>query len=511
MNRLMLSAVVVGLALAGCDYGDPKLPFPETNTGETGSPTGGGGGTAQVEPPDAGSTGGGVGDGGTGGGMADGGVMPDAGVAARTIAELAQSRPELELFMRAADKAGLVGPLMDASSTLTVFAPDNAAFAALLTELGLSRGFEELSAEQLRTIMRYHVLSTKVTANDAVTAAGQMTKLDAQGGRIAVGVERAMIQLDQRASVTTADIMASNGVLHVIDRVLLPSVTDVLATSASHTRFASALAMADNASPSPGLAKSLDDDTKSLTVFAPDDRAFDKLMLQLVSAGVTGMESLRPDQLVPIAKYHVLESKVASEDLRLIAELRMMGGVARATRVDPTFDVDLAHVKTADLYCSNGVLHVIDAVLMPSITDVLTTDERFRALSAAVTAADADPTLIRRVGDALDSANQFTFFAPSNQAFTELGAMPAGAALANALFFHAVPGSPMYSARAVTFTSPVTLLTSIDRPLVLVSSGSPPRVTLTDGMGGQASVTQTDLFTANGVIHVIDRVLVAPP
>jgi transforming growth factor-beta-induced protein len=515
MNRLMLSAVMVGLALAGCDYGDPRLPLPPGDVGQEGAPTGGGNGTTETGSPDAGGAddGGLPGDGGApdggvmDGGVVDGGVM-DGGVTG-TIAEVAASNPDLALFMMAVDKAGLMGELRDASGTLTVFAPTNAAFAAMLTELGLSRGFDALSAEQLQPILRYHVLPARVTANDAVAASG--TSVEALGGRIAISVDRQMLRLDGVASVTTADVQASNGIIHVIDRVLLPSAHDVITTTVRLSSLAAALGSADRAAPSPGLAERLDDDSQTLTVFAPDDRGFDKLVAALTSSGtgIMSLESFRPDQLSPIVRYHVLDSELLSAALLPVDELESLGGTLRVVSRPPaTLTVDGATVLTADLYCSNGVVHVVDSVLLPSITDVISTDERFRALFAVITAADAEPTLTRRVGEALDSPNEFTFFAPSNQAFTALGTPPAGPALANVLFFHAVPGEPLYSARAVTLTTPVPLMTSIDQPLVLQSSGTPPRVTLTDGRGSTASVTQVDLFTSNGVIHVIDRVLI---
>lgn len=505
MKSLMLSAVLAGLVLAGCDYGDPKLPFPDNTAEETGAPAGGGGGTTDVRPPDDAGVDAGVND----GGMGDGGVVSDGGITG-TLAEVARSNPDLELFMRAVDKAGMMGALQDASATFTVFAPDNAAFAALLTELGLAEGLEGLNAEQLGAILRYHVLPTRVTANDAFAAAGQ-TRLEALGGRIDVAVERQMLQLDRRASVIKADLQASNGILHVIDRVLLPSAADVVTTYGTLKSFSAALARADEAMPGPGLLKRLDDDEQSLTVFAPNDRGFEKSAERFVLAGITSLESFRPAQLEPIVKYHVVEGATVADGLIPAGTLQSLGGTLKTGRAGTAIGIDDAAVSTADLFCSNGVIHVVNALLLPSITDVITTDERFRALSAAVGAADAEPTLTRSVGEALDSPNEFTFFAPSNAAFNALGPLPAGPVLSNVLFFHAVPGAPIYAARVVTFTEPTPVLTSIDQPLVLQASGTPPRVTVTGGPGAPASITQVDLFTANGVIHVIDRVLAPSP
>jgi transforming growth factor-beta-induced protein len=496
MKSLMLSAVVLCLTLAGCDHAEQKLPYPDSPSDEQlGQPTGGQGGHERLidpnEPtitfvrPDAG--------------------VPDPGVT-MTIAELARANPDLELFMRAVDMAGLAPVLNDASASMTVFAPDNAAFAAMLTELGRSRGLDGMSALQLQTILRYHVLPTRVAANQILAAANH-SRLEAIGGSIKVRVAHAALQLDGHASITKADVQATNGILHVLDRVLLPSISDVLTTTGTLASFTSSIELADSAMPGPDLGKRLDDDSQSFTVFAPTNNGFENFLRQLVTSGISSLESFRPDQLAPIAKYHVAEGKVGSVDLGAFGGLQTLGGKVSTTRVGAVTSIDDATVLMADILCSNGVLHVIDAVLLPSITDVINADSRFRALNAAMIAADQDPTLTREVSDALDSPNRFTFFAPSDQAFNAFGVQPS----AHQLFFHAVPGEPMYAARLITFTTPRSVTTSIDQPLVLQSSGSPPRITLLDRSGEEASVIQVDLFTSNGVIHVIDRVLVPPP
>ena len=133
---------------------------------------------------------------------------------AGTVVQIAASNPDFSILVEAVTKAGLAGAL-SAEGPFTVFAPTNEAFKALFKQLGVG-GVKDLTAEQLTPILTYHVVSGKVMSTDlknssVATLNGQKIKIDLSSG----------VKINE-SKVTTADIAGTNGVVHVIDRVLLP-------------------------------------------------------------------------------------------------------------------------------------------------------------------------------------------------------------------------------------------------------------------------------------------------
>ena len=135
-------------------------------------------------------------------------------MASGTVVDIAVSNPDFSILVEAVTKAGLAGAL-SADGPFTVFAPTNEAFKALFKQLGVS-GVKDLTAEQLTPILTYHVVSGKVMSTDltntsVATLNGQKIKIDLSNG----------VKINE-SKVTKADISGTNGVVHVIDRVLLP-------------------------------------------------------------------------------------------------------------------------------------------------------------------------------------------------------------------------------------------------------------------------------------------------
>merc|ERR1712085_22395 len=167
------------------------------------------------------------------------------------------------------------------------------------------------------------------------------------------------------ASVSTADISCSNGVIHVIDSVLLPPVPDIVETAISAGSFTVLVEALQTA----GLVDALQG-AGPFTVFAPTDAAFTALLDTL---GVTKAELLARDDLADILKYHVLSgSSVMSADLAATQDVTTLeGSELTVTKDGNTVMAGSASVSTADISCSNGVIHVIDAVLLPPVPDIL--------------------------------------------------------------------------------------------------------------------------------------------
>jgi len=243
----------------------------------------------------------------------------------------------------------------------TVFAPTDAAFTALLDSLGVTKA-ELLARDDLADILKYHVLSGSSVMSADLAAAQDVTTLE--GSTLTVTKDGSTVMAGS-ATVSTADISCSNGVIHVIDAVLLPPerllspVLDIVETAISAGNFTVLVEALQTA----GLVDALKG-AGPFTVFAPTDAAFTAL---LDSLGVTKAELLARDDLADILKYHVLSgSSVMSADLAAAQDVTTLeGSDLTVTKDGSTVRAGSAGVSAADISCSNGVIHIIDSVLLP--------------------------------------------------------------------------------------------------------------------------------------------------
>ncbi len=277
-------------------------------------------------------------------------------------------------LVAAADKAGLVPALTDPSASLTVFAPTNAAFDALATSLGLADGAAMVAAldgATLAKILTYHVLPTRKDAA-AIIAGGatQATLYNFPGTTpttLAVDTTSGVTLTDaalNAASVTQTDVAASNGVIHVIDKVLVPpGVLTVVQMAQSNPVF-SVLVQAV-------VAAGLADDLSApgpFTVFAPTDDAF---VAALGELGLTQDELLASPALAGILTYHVVAGDVMAADVIALpkpAAVPTLNGATFSVGADLGITDGAGRIATllaTDVVGSNGVIHVIDKVLLP--------------------------------------------------------------------------------------------------------------------------------------------------
>ena len=226
------------------------------------------------------------------------------------------------------------------------------------------------------------------------------------------------------------------------------------------------------------------------TVFAPTDAAFDAFE----KANPGALAKLSVEDLTKILKYHVLSgAAVKSTDLKNGQLAKTLAGPAVA--VDLSGDkpkVGGATVSMADIEASNGVIHVIDAILMPpkDIVETALAAGKFTTLAKALT----DAGLV----DTLKGAGPFTVFAPTDDAFKKLAAVPSGDALKNVLLYHVVSGQ----------AGPLDLK---DKGVLTTVAGSPALVDTSDGVKvAGAKVSLPNVVASNGVIHVVDSVLLPP-
>ena len=239
----------------------------------------------------------------------------------------------------------------------TVFAPTDDAFAKLPEGTVESLLLPE-NLEQLKSILLYHVVSGKVLASDVVTLTSAETVL---GEDVTIKVEDGKVFLNDTVEVIITDVEASNGVIHVIDSVLLPpaKLSDIIDTAVADGRFttlAAALGAAD-------LVETLKGEGP-FTVFAPTDDAFAKLPEGTVESLLLP-ENL--EQLKSILLYHVVSGKVLASDVVTLTSAETLLGEDITIKVEDgkVFLNDTVEVIITDVEASNGVIHVIDAVLLP--------------------------------------------------------------------------------------------------------------------------------------------------
>lgn len=280
----------------------------------------------------------------------------------RNIVETAQADPQFSILVEALTAAKLTGTL-SAAGPFTVFAPTNNAFAALLTELGITKAALLADTALLTAVLTYHVLAGKV---EAAAVARQLGKAitTVQGGVFKIESSSGLTITDGRnrqSAITATDIQTTNGVIHVVDKVLLPPNKTIVETAQSISDF-SILVEAVVAA---GLAPTLSG-AGPFTVFAPTNAAFAAALTEL---GISKAQLLASHQLGDILKYHVLSGRVLKADVPVAAPITTVQGA--------TFTVDArlaitdrlgrtAAITSTDVFTSNGVIHVLDKVILPA-------------------------------------------------------------------------------------------------------------------------------------------------
>ena len=375
--------------------------------------------------------------------------------------------------------AGLVDTLKG-EGPFTVFAPTDDAFAALFAALGeetVNALLGDIPA--LTNILTFHVASGKLMAADVVGRSslqmlnGDFAKID--GATI------------NGASIVATDIEASNGVIHVIDAVILPPADDIVDTAVAAGSFTTLAAFLEAAD----LIGALKGEGP-FTVFAPTDDAFAALGEETIN----GLYSDIP-ALTNILTYHVVSGALPAADVVSRSSLTMLNG---APALIDGAKINDANIIATDIFTRNGVIHVIDAVILPPSSNIVETAVsagNFETLVAAVQAAG--------LADALSGSGPLTVFAPTDDAFAALfaalGEEAVNAlladipALTNILTYHVASG--LYPAADVLSASQLRML-----------NGAPA---LIDGAKiNDANIVATNILTSNGVIHVIDAVILPP-
>lgn len=314
----------------------------------------------------------------------------------QTIADIVVSStgaetPEFTVLLAAVQAAdpSILELLANPDANVTVFAPTDAAFAAALEALGVSAEDLLADTELLNNVLLYHVAPGSFDAASVVALNGALLGTMLNETALAVSVDGDAVKVND-STVVAADVMAANGVVHVIDAVLLPEMGDdmmaedmggemmepagniaevvIASTEAETPEFATLLAAVQAADPA--ILATLTG-AGPYTVFAPTDAAF---AAALEALGLTAEELLADTAtLTSVLAYHVVPGHFAAETVVAVAGEE--GGVNVATALPGTsvnivasdmgVMVNNANVVTTDVHATNGIIHVIDAVLLP--------------------------------------------------------------------------------------------------------------------------------------------------
>ncbi|GAA0813678.1 hypothetical protein GCM10009111_09440 [Colwellia asteriadis] len=427
-----------------------------------------------------------------------------------TIVDAAVANGNFTTLVAALQATGLDATLADKNAKFTVFAPTDDAFDLL--------GEEAVTAlladtDRLSDILTYHVISGEVDAATAIASAGQLVEM-VNGDSVGLSLDGDML-LVNTATVTITDLTTDNGIIHVIDAVLMPpaemgtptsNIVETAVAAGNFTTLVTALQAAN-------LDTVLADTSKKFTVFAPTDAAFAMIDEKTLAAIIADQEVL-----TNILLQHVIaDAEVDSVTAYSLNDIMVETASGANITIDINSETDMltfggVNIVTKDIYTTNGIIHVIDAVIVAdvelptvpmSLVDVAVENGNFTTLVTALQATGLDTVLA-------DLDTDYTVFAPSDAAFAKLPEGTVAAllndtdTLSNILLYHVVPGKVMSDAAVA--------IASSDNNQVVTANSAQVALSFTDGMlfVNGAKVSAADVMADNGIIHVVDNVILPP-
>ncbi len=316
--------------------------------------------------------------------------MAESTIAEIVVAATESETPEFTVLLAAVAAADpmFLEALSNPEGSYTVFAPTDAAFVELLGALGLTAEEVLANTDLLNSVLAYHVIPGVFTAEDVVAADGALIGTLLNNAALAITVtEEGGVQIND-ATVVAADIAASNGIVHVIDAVLVPAedMSEMVEMEEPTLSIAEIVIAASESADAPEftvlLAAVLAADPSIVdmlsnggpyTVFAPTDAAFTALLEAL---GVTAEDVLADTELLnTVLAYHVVPGRFNAETVVAVAgeegfSIATFNGLIDIAVVDGGVVInEVANVVAADIYATNGIIHVIDAVLIPAMEE----------------------------------------------------------------------------------------------------------------------------------------------
>lgn len=418
-----------------------------------------------------------------------------------SLLEVAQNDPNLSTFAAAIEAAELTDAFGGTTSIYTVFAPTNAAFAALedgpVKDIVDKVGNEPLEAaeiEALSEILRYHTVGGKRPAS-LVVASNQLPTITSTVVTVRVNDSTVTIGNSvSSATLVSTDAQAFNGILHTIDAVLMipPPPPGSIIEEAGDAGLTTLLAAVETAT----LTETLDMGGP-FTVFAPTEAAF------MAVGDVTDVEA---DVIANILLHHVVAGTNTSSTVLATDSFTTLANTSIAIDMMSSGVVTVGGSTLSanlDIEATNGIIHLMDAVIVPpTILEVAVATSTLSTLVEAVGEVDAIAAALSP--NTLAGEMPLTVFAPTNGAFDDAGIDPTMTStdtLAAVLSHHAVVGQALS-----TSLEDGQVITTLNGDITVNIDGDD--VTLTDGSGNTVNVIATDIRTLTGVVHLIDGVLI---
>lgn len=392
----------------------------------------------------------------------------------------------------------------------TVFAPNNTAFNAFLNANGFAN-IDAVPTDVLSQILLNHVVSGAVQSTQL--SPGYISTLATSSSAnqpMSMYVDTSSgVTLNGVSTVTGADNIVDNGVIHLVDGVIgLPSIATLAAANSSFSSLVAALGAAN-------LVTTVDEGGP-FTVLAPDNAAFTAFL------DGAALGDIPVDALTQVLLNHVLSGVTLASDLASAGSgytntlATGAGGNSMSIYFDASSGVSfngVSDVAAADVIAENGVIHAVNTVIgLPTVVTFALADPTFSTLVAALTDSrlTTDFVGVLSTADGTDPA-PFTVFAPTNDAFTdlltELGASGLGdidePTLNATLTYHVVGGANVQDSGLSDGLTVTTLGGDITAN---VTGGA----TLTDANDRVSNIIATNVQAANGVIHAIDKVILPP-
>ncbi|MGX1930711.1 fasciclin domain-containing protein [Flagellimonas sp. 2504JD4-2] len=421
------------------------------------------------------------------------------------ITDLAIGNENLQSLVAALTAAnGDLPTVLRGEGPFTVLAPTDEAFATFLdgAELG------DIPVEVLTNVLLNHVISGALFkadldglgsgySNTLATGAGDQNMsifFDTSDGVTFNGV----------SSVDTPDVKALNGVVHVVDAVIdLPNIVDHAVANPNLTSLVAALTDGGNTT----FTDLLSDEGQDFTVFAPVNTAFDAF----TNPNSNDLNAILSNHV--IAGAAAFSSGLTNSYVNTVAEFDTNENLSLYINTDDGVKLNgSSNVAIADIVATNGVIHAVDAVIdLPTVVTFATADPNFSTLVQALTELTPSTDFVS-VLSAQDGngADPFTVFAPTNAAFDALASIPAEADLIPILQHHVIAGANIRSGDLTPNGDTVTPATLEGDTFTITLPGTNENIAdVTDGAGNMGiGIDAVDVQAINGVIHVLDAVLV---
>ncbi len=441
-----------------------------------------------------------------------GGPLPDDGT---TIADFVASNEDYSSLAAALEAAGLTATL-DGETEYTVFAPNNAAFSTFLSDNGFAN-LSDVPVDVLTKILLNHVVIGVNTSSDFST--GYITSLsvgDSAPENLSLFINTSSgVVVNGTSTVTQADILADNGVIHAVNAVIgIPNVTTQAFANPEFSILVDALIAASDSNIN--YVELLSGNAASpFTVFAPTNSAFSSLLAVL---GLSSLNDIPQDLLQIVLNYHVIAgANVRAEDLT--------NGQTATTFQGESITFDLtggakiidatgtpSNIIVTNVQTNNGVVHAIDKVLLPQeAIDIVDPTITGLAMMTPDLSLLAEALQITGLAAVLNDRNaEFTVFAPTNAAFetfldgASLNDIPVSA-LTQVILNHALTGIALSTDLTTSYTTTLATFNNTEDNLSLYIN-TDSGVTL----NGVSSVATADILAANGVVHIVDAVIDLP-